>query len=99
MARTTDKARRANGEGSLIKIAGCRFWYAQYYRNGRQIRVSTKTVVKMAALKTLRGLMNDSDKGVPLLSDMRKIRYADLRQALIDNYDSKGNKSLKEKAN
>jgi integrase len=99
MARTTDKARRSNGEGSLLKIAGCRFWYAQYYRNGRQIRISTKTEVKQVALKTLRRLLGDCENGAPLLSDMRKIRYADLRQALIDNYIAEGNKSLKEKAN
>ena len=101
MTRTTDneRARRANGEGSLLKIAGCRFWYAQYYRNGRQIRISTKTEVKQVALKTLRRLMGESENGAPLLSDMRKIRYADLRQALIDNYIAEGNKSLKERAN
>src|SRR5689334_7221068 len=99
MERTMDKPRRANGEGSLLKIAGCRFWYAQYYRNGRQIRISTKTEVKQVALKTLRRLMGESENGAPLLSDLRKIRYADLRQALIDNYIAEGNKSLKERAN
>src|SRR6185312_12531561 len=99
MARTMDKPRRANGEGSLLKIAGCRFWYAQYYRNGRQVRVSTKTEVKQVALKTLRRLMGDNENGAPLLSDMRKIRYADLRQALIDSYVAEGSKSLKERAN
>jgi hypothetical protein len=42
--------RRANGEGSLIKLKGCRFWYAQYYgRNGRKIRISTQTEVKQKA--------------------------------------------------
>lgn len=100
MAKTVkEKARRSNGEGSLIKIAGCRFWYAQYYHNGRQIRVSTKTEVKAEALPILRRLMGDSENGGPLLSDMRKLRYADLRQALIDNYVAEGNKSLKEKVN
>jgi integrase len=93
------KVRRANGEGSLIKIGTCRFWYAQFYQNGRQVRVSTKTVVKQEALATLRKLMADSESGQPLVSDLRKIRYADLRQALIDSYTAGGNKSLKTKSN
>jgi len=92
--------RRAKGEGSLIKINGCRFWYAQYYdENGRQIRVSTKTEVKQEALGVLRKLMGDRDNGLMPLSDLRKIRYGDLRESLVDNYVSKGNKSLKVRAN
>jgi len=84
--------RRAKGEGSLIKINGCRFWYAQYYdQNGRQIRVSTKTEVKQEALGVLRKLMGDRDNGLMPLSDLRKIRYGDLRESLVDNYVSKGN--------
>lgn len=61
--------------------------------------MSTKTEVKQVALKTLRRLMGDNENGAPLLSDMRKIRYADLRQALIDSYVAEGSKSLKERAN
>ncbi len=55
--------RRANGEGSLIKLNGCRFWYAQYYdNNGRKIRISTRTAVKQEALAVLRKQMGDRDK-------------------------------------
>src|SRR5207249_4991521 len=92
--------RRAKGEGSLLKLNGCRFWYAQYYdQNGRQLRVSTKTEVKQEALGVLRKLMGDRDNGLMPISDLRKIHYGDLRQALVDNYVSKGNKSLKVRAN
>jgi len=90
-------ARRANGEGGLIKITGCRYWYVQYYQDGRQVRVSTKTEVKAEALATLRKLMNDRDNGLASVADVRRLRYADLRQALIDSYVAAGNKSLKEK--
>src|SRR5580692_3433189 len=98
MARKKSTVRRANGEGGLIKIAGCRFWYAQYYQDGRQIRVSTKTEVKGEALAALRRLMGDRDNGLAPISEVRRLRYADLRAALIDSYIAEGNKSLKEKA-
>lgn len=88
-------AKRAHGEGSLIKRNGCRFWYASYYdQDGRQIRVSTKTEVKQEALGVLRKLMGDRDHGLAAISDVRKITYSDLRRALLDNYVVKGNRSL-----
>lgn len=86
--------RRERGEGGLIKIRGCRFWYAQFYRDGKQIRVSTKTEVKEEAKKTLRRLMGDTERGIVPEVEMRKTRYADLRAALLQNYVERGNKSL-----
>lgn len=85
---------RERGEGGLIKRTGCRYWYAQYYRNGKQYRVSTKTPVKEEAKKILRRLMGDSERGLTPISDMKKTRYGDLRQALLDSYRAAGNKSL-----
>ena len=61
-------------------------WYAQYYQDGRQVRVSTKTEVKQEAIATLRKLMGDRDNGLTPISAVRRLRYADLRQALIDSY-------------
>lgn len=90
---------RVHGEGSLIKRDGCRFWYAQYYKDGRQIRVSTKETVKQKALIELRRLMGDSERGLPSIADLNKISYGDLRAALLDNYVEKGNKSLATRAN
>jgi integrase len=86
--------RRERGEGGLIKIHGCRFFYAQFYRQGRQIRVSTKTEVKEEAKKTLRRLMGDTERGITPENELRKVRYADLRAALLQNYVERGNKSL-----
>ena len=90
--------RRANGDGGLIKLQNCRYWYAQYYQDGRQIRISTKTEVKAEAIAVLRKLMGDRDNGLAPVTDMRRLRYADLRSALIDSYVAQGNKSLKSKA-
>src|SRR6266568_1222158 len=93
--RTKGKA-RSNGDGGLI-LRG-RLWHAQYYQDGRQIRVSTQTHVKAEALAFLRKLMDSRDKGEVPVTDVKKLRYADLRQGLIDSYVTLGNKSLKERA-
>jgi integrase len=88
-------AKRERGTGSLIKIKGCRFWYCQIYdANSRQRRVSTRTEVKQEAQAILRSLLTDKDRGVAFIGDMKKIRYGDLRQALLQNYVERGNKSL-----
>src|SRR6266487_4154729 len=89
--------RRTNGEGSLIKLKGCRFWYAQFYdQNGRKIRISTRTTVKQQAFAILRKQMGDvRDRGLAPLTDVRKITYADLRSGLLANYTEKGNKTLR----
>lgn len=88
-------ARRAKGEGSLLKLKHCRWWYCQFYdRNGRQQRVSSHTEVKQEALGVLRRLMADRDRGLAPITDLRKLHYGDLRQALIDNYVERGNKTL-----
>lgn len=85
-------ARREKGEGSLLKLKGCRYWYAQYYANGKAIRVSTKTEIKQKALAKLRELMQERDDGWN--ADLKKLTYGKLRAALIANYNEKGNKSL-----
>jgi len=86
--------RRAKGEGSLLKRKGCRFWYAQYIHDGKKVRVSTREVSKMAALAALRRLMSDRDRGLAPLPEAQKLRYADLRQGLIDDYREQGNRTL-----
>lgn len=88
-------AKRERGTGGLIKIQRCRFWYAQIYdKYGKQRRVSTRTTVKQEAQSFLRNLLTDKDRGVQFVGDLNKIRYGDLRAALLQNYVEKGNKSL-----
>ena len=86
--------KRAHGEGSLLKRKGCNLWYAQFYKDGRRIRVSTGESVKQKALEQLRRLMGDSERGLPPAISLKKIKYGQLRQALLDDYASRGNKSL-----
>jgi integrase len=90
--------RRTKGEGSLLLIKGCKIYYAQFYENGKQKRVSTGQRVKQKALAVLRRLVGDSERGLPSLADAQKIHYGDLRTALLANYTEKGNRSLEQRA-
>jgi integrase len=86
--------KRERNSGGLFKIPGSRFFYAQFYRDGRQVRVSTKTDVKAKALASLRKLIGDSERGVTPESDLKKIKYEQLRAGLLGNYRHAGRKSL-----
>jgi integrase len=85
---------RERGSGGLFKIPGSRFWYGQFHRDGRKVRFSTKTDIKAEAQKELRKRMADSERGIVPVVEMRKLRYADLRAALIQNYVERGNEPL-----
>jgi integrase len=86
--------KRAHGEGSLLRRKGTTLWYCQFYRDGRQLRVSSGTAVKQKALGVLRRLMGDSERGLASAVDSRKVKYPDLRAGLLANYAERGNKSL-----
>jgi integrase len=90
--------KREKGEGGLFKTARSRFWYIQYYQNGRQIRISSGTIVKDKARTILRKLMGDRDNGSIPVNEIRKLRYSDLRTSLIEHYIAKGKKSLRLKS-
>jgi integrase len=87
-------AKRERGSGGLIKLKDCRYWYAIFQRDGRQVRVSTKTDVKAKALAKLRKLMGDAERGITPESDLKKIKYEHLRDALLANYNEQGKRSL-----
>lgn len=86
--------RRAKGEGSLLLLKGCKVFYAQFYQNGKQVRVSTGKRVKQEALVELRRLMGRADQGLVPVTELRKITYGQLREALIASYQEKGNRTL-----
>jgi integrase len=87
--------KRERGTGGLFRMKGSRFWYAQFYdSDGRPRRASTKEEVKAKAQGVLRRMMSDNERGLPFQGDVRKILYADLRAALLQNYTERGNKSL-----
>ncbi|HZQ23395.1 MAG TPA: site-specific integrase [Terriglobales bacterium] len=86
--------RGAKGDGCLMKLKGCRLWYAQYYRDGKRYRVSTKTEVRAEAMAVLRKLTSDRDHGLAPLPEVRKLTYANLRAGLLANYEERGNRMV-----
>jgi integrase len=78
----------------LFRVAGSKYWRAQYVHDGKVVRVSTEEHVKQKALAVLQRLMGDATRGLPPLPDAHKIHYTDLRRGLIADYEAKGNKSL-----
>jgi integrase len=86
--------KRERGEGGLFRMKGSRMWYGQWYQQGKQIRVSLKTDVKEKAKRELRHKMGDAERGAAPENETRKLRYGNLRQALLDDYTRRGNKSL-----
>lgn len=86
--------KRERGEGGLFRMKNSRMWYGQWYKNGKQVRVSLKTDVKEEAKRELRRLMGESERGAAPENETRKHRYGNFRQALLDDYTRRGNKSL-----
>jgi hypothetical protein len=53
-----------------------------------------KTAVKEEAKRELRRKMGDAERGAAPENETSKLRYGNLRQALLDDYTRRGNKSL-----
>jgi len=87
-------AKRERGEGGLFQMKGSRMWYGQWYVRGKPVRVSLKTPTKEVAKRELRRLMTAAERGALPENETRKLRYGNLRQALLDDYTRRGNKSL-----
>jgi integrase len=86
--------KRDRGDGGLFRYKNSRNWYAQIYVDGQPRRVSTGKHVKQEALAFLQDMQVRARRGEPFVGDMRKIKYEDLRAALLHNYTEKGNKRL-----
>lgn len=86
--------KRERGTGGLFKYKNSRNWYAQISKDGRPMRVSTRTPVKQEAQAFLRNLLVAAERGEPFAGDVRKLKYENLREALLHNYRERGNKSL-----
>jgi integrase len=87
---------RGNGQGGLIQYKNSARWYAQYYdASGKQHRKSTGKTIKAEAESVLRGWMTDSSRGLKPSPETRNVTYDNLRDALLESYRVKGNKSLR----
>ena len=85
---------RTRGTGSLIKKPNSRFYYAQVYEHGRKRTISLKTDKEWLAERKLRKLTSATERGEILPTDVARITYEELRDALIEDYKLSGRRSL-----
>lgn len=81
------------GDGSIIRLKQrnsptglSKFWYILYYVAGRQIRENTHTEQWQQAYDLLLRRRHESAKGQQPVSEITRIRYEDLRDALLEDY-------------
>lgn len=88
--------RRFPGTGGCFSRKGTRFLYISYPDpvTGKMIQESTKSELRSVAEEMLRKKLEQSGQGFPL-AELKKWRYEDAREALLEDYRDKGNRSLK----
>ena len=98
MKKTSTK-KRERGQGSIGKVPGSRFLYIWYYDNaGKQHRESTGSELRSVAQEMLNQRLAAMGRGEKSPTEIKSIRYEDMRQILIDNYrEKKIGKLLEEK--
>lgn len=85
------RKRRERGQGGLVKKAGSPFWYLLYYDlNGVQHSESSGTRYKSAAQKMLTNRLETVRTGNLPLSEVRRLRYEDLKRCLVADYRASG---------
>jgi integrase len=97
---TTDASekpkRRKRGTGRVWRIGP--IWYVQYYnQSGRQIRETSRSTDERDAEKLLLRRLGQVAAGVH--SEVRRLKYEDLRTGFFNNYRTNKRKSLRWKKN
>lgn len=79
--------KRERGQGSIGKVRGSRFFYIWYYDNvGKQHRESTRSELRSVAQEMLNQRLAAMGRGEKSPTEIKNIRYEDMRQILIDHY-------------
>lgn len=81
------------GEGCVYRQKGSRFYWIQYYLNGKRIRESAKSDSQKLALKLLRVRLNERDSGI--LALLGHIPLSSLFESLKRDYVINQRKDLK----
>jgi len=86
MKKTSTK-KRERGQGSIGNVPGSRFLYIWYYDNaGKQHRESTRSELRSVAQEMLNQRLAAMGRGEKSPTEIKSIRYEDMRQILIDHY-------------
>ena len=86
------KQRRQRGEGRVWLMGNV--WWVQYYVRGRQIRESSKSKTKIVAERMLKRRLAEVEANLVAPSDARRLRYEQLRDALLADYRTNHHKSI-----
>ncbi len=82
--------KRERGQGSIGKVLGSRYFYIWYYDNaGRQHRESTKSTLRSVAQEMLNERLAAMGRGEKSPTEIKSIRYEDMRHILIEHYREK----------
>ncbi len=88
--------RRVFGTGGIFEKKGSRFLYISYRDvNGKLCQESTKSESLMVAENLLRDRLGKVEQGLPV-TEMKKLKYEDIRKTLILDYRTRGVKMLEE---
>jgi integrase len=82
--------KRERGQGSIGNVPGSRFLYIWYYDNaGKQHRESTGSELRSVAQAMLTQRLAAMGRGEKSPTEVKSLRYEDMRQILIENYREK----------
>jgi Phage integrase, N-terminal SAM-like domain len=81
-----------------LQLPGSQNWYILYRVNGRQIRESSGSRVKQVAIRLLQKRLGEREQGLPPAQELKRLRYEDVRQALLSDYELKGRHMLQRHA-
>ena len=85
------RAKRERGEGGLVRKRGSNNWYVLYRDlNGKQHSESSGTANKYKAARMLKDRLSTVGRGEQPMSEVKKLRYEDLRDCLVANYKASG---------
>jgi integrase len=76
------------------KIRQSKFFYILYYADGRQIRENTKTTDYNEAARQLQVRLGEDALGFKPAADFKSLKYEDVRDALVQDYEDAGVASL-----
>jgi integrase len=71
-----------------------KIWWIQFYVHGRQVRESSRSKTKAVAERKLKRRLAQAEAGLIAPSSFRRLRYEEMRAALLADYRANSRKSL-----
>jgi integrase len=103
MGKMTERYAPKPKHGSVLKLKSrdrngqereSKYFYILYYADGRQVRENTKTTDYNEAARQLQIRLGEDALGFKPAADFKSLKYEDVREALIQDYEDEGVASL-----